>query len=185
MEVTKWPYCVSVRCTPTVRPHTLSEVGLCCRDHVARQQYPLLAQWGDGAHIFKESKPFPVLLFRREASLMRLLYNPATEGVLEEQIRFARKQLMARTCNRWHTYSFISVQAQVSTQHSSAKNTLEFLFVKNLPKQFTIEKHCWIKLWSLLRLFKTDIISMRISREVYSYSNAFYSLPLIKDGGQF
>lgn len=106
MEVTKWPYCVSVRCTPTVRPHTSSEVGLCCRDHVARQQYPLLAQWGDRAHIFKESKPFPLLLFRREASLTHLLYNPATEGVLEEQIRFARKQLMALTCDHWHTYSF-------------------------------------------------------------------------------
>lgn len=65
---------------------------------------------------------------------MRLLYNPGTEGVLEEQIRFAQKQLMALTCNHWHAYSFGSVRAQASTPHSSAKNTLEFLFMKKPSK---------------------------------------------------
>lgn len=88
--------------------HTESEVGLGW-DHVARQQYPLLAQWRGSARVFKGSQPFPLWVFRREASSVRLLYNSGTEGVLEEQIRFAQKQLMALRRNHCHTYSFRSV----------------------------------------------------------------------------
>lgn len=64
-----------------------------------------------------------VFFFRREASLTRLLYNLGTEGVLEEQIRFSQKQLMALTGNHCHACSLRSVQAQVSSLHSSEKNT--------------------------------------------------------------
>lgn len=122
-------------------PRVPLAVGL-CQVRGARQQYPLLAQCRTSLQgILTRS----TLVFRGEASLKRLLYHSGTEGVLNEQIRFAQKQIIALMGNHRQLCSFRSVKAQASALHSLAKNTLKSLLIKNFSNQFTIETRRWIK----------------------------------------